>query len=304
MKNKIIALIVIAAIAFSTISYAFACNSINPQVNDDNPNIEYTSAQTYDNENTNLANTQAQITNDHDTINVQINNAYPNYEGQITYTIKNTGNYPVEFNAPTIINPNPDAIQIITTNHQCTILQPGQSTQGATKIRTLANAQQNHQYAFQITNTASATPDETANPGTSHPETCHPHTVDFWTDQLKLQLNGKCNQAKVDASTLEKYLNQISMQSKIFKFTGSRTQKFQQALNLLTPPNNANTQTKLKAQLLAVWLNQMADWTANFKIDNKTANLIIQNTETVLTKCQSNQYQTWKVICELFNNLD
>jgi hypothetical protein len=299
MKRKILTLIAIVAIALLTISYAFACDRVNPQVNDDNPNIEYTNAQTADNENTNLANTQAQITNGHDTINVQINNAYPNYEGQITYTIKNTGNRPAELNAPTIINPNPDAIQIITTNHQNTILQPGQSTQGATKIQTLANAQQNHQYTFQITNKASATPEETA-----HPETCHPHTVDFWADQLKLHLNGKCNQAKVDASTLEKYLNQISTQSKIFKFTGSRTQKFQQALNVLTPPNNANTQTKLKAQLLAVWLNQMADWTANFKIDNKTANLIIQNTETVLTKCQTNQYQTWKVVCELFNNID
>jgi hypothetical protein len=309
LKTKILALIAITTIALLTTSYAFACLTTSPQIDFDSPNIEYTTAQTTDNENTNTANIQAQITHDHNTINVQITNAYPNYQAQVIYTIKNTGNYPVQFSEQTIINPNPEAIQIITTNHQNTILQPSQTTQGTTTIRTLPSAQEKHQYAFQITNIASTTPPETdhhetSHHETSHPEPCHPQTTTFWADQYKLWLNGKCNQAKVDASTLEQYLNQISAQSKIFKFTGSQTQKFQQALYLLTPSYSADSETKLQTQLLAVWLNQMADWTTNFKIDDKAANSIIQSTETVLLKHRTNQYQTWRLICELFNNLD
>jgi hypothetical protein len=294
LKTKIITLIAITTIALLTTSYAFACASVNPNINYDNPNIEYTTTKTSDNENTNIASIQAKITRDHCNINVQIENAYPNYEAQIAYTIKNTGNHPLDFNTPTIINPNPECIQIITTNHKNTIIQPDQTTQGTTTVRILPSAQQNHQYTFKITNIASTTP----------PETCHPHRVTFWADQLKLHLNGKSNEATMDASTLEQYLDQVSAQSKIFKFTGSQTQKFQQALNVLNPPNNANSETNLKTQLLTLSLNQMAGWTTNFKIDSKTANTIIQNTETIFIKHQTNQYPIWKAVCESFNKLD
>jgi hypothetical protein len=294
LKTKIITLIAITTIALLTTSYAFACASVNPQINYGSSNIEYTTTRTSDNENANIASIQAQITRDHCTINVQIENAYPNYEAQIAYTIKNTGNHPIGFNAPTIINPNPECIQIITTNHKNTIIQPGQTTQGTTTVRILPSAQQNHQYTFKITNIASTTP----------PETCHPHKVTFWADQLKLHLNGKCSEATIDASTLEQYLDQVSAQSKIFKFTGSQTQKFQQALNVLSSSNHANSETNLKTQLLTLSLNQMAGWTTNFKIDSKTANTIIQNTETILMNHQTNQYQIWKAVCESFNKLD
>jgi hypothetical protein len=294
LKTKIIALVAITIIALLTTSYAFACASVNPPNNHGNSNIEYTTAKTSDNENTNLASIHIQIAPDHCTINVQIENAYPNYEAQIAYTLKNTGNYRIGFNTPTIINPNPEAIQIITTNHKNTIIQPGQTTQGITTVRILPNAQQSHQYTFKITNIASA----------ASPETCHPHRVTFWVDQLRLYLNGKCSEATTDSSTFERYLDQVSDQSKIFKFTGSQTQKFQQVLNALNPSNGGNSETNVRTQLLALWLNQKADWTTHFTIDNKNSNTIIQNTETILIKHQTNQYQISKTICESFNNLD
>jgi hypothetical protein len=294
LKTKIIALVAMTIIALLSTSYAFACASNNPPINHASSNIEYTAVKPSDNENTNIASIHVQIAPDHYTINVQIENAYPNYEAQIKYTLKNTGNYPIGFNTPIVINPNPEAIQIITTNHKNTIIQPGQTTEGITTVRILPSAQQNHQYTFKITNIASATPSEP----------CHPHRVTFWVDQLKLYLNGKCSEATKNSSTFEQYLDQVSAQSKIFKFTGSQTQKFQQVLNVLNPSNGGNSETNVRTQLLALWLNQKADWTTNFTIDSKNSNTIIQNTENILIKHQTNQYQISKAVCESFNNLD
>jgi hypothetical protein len=77
-------------------------------------------------------------------------NAYPSYEAYITYTIKNKGKMPAYLNSLTIKNPNPEALEISTTDHTGTWLQPDQTTQGTTTICILQAAKQNWQYQFQI----------------------------------------------------------------------------------------------------------------------------------------------------------
>ena len=292
MKTKTLTLLAITIIALLTTSYSYACITTNPQtVNCYRIDIEFTSVKTADNENTqNTAKIKAQITPDHNTINVHITNAYPNYEAHVTYTIKNTGNQPVQFTSLTISNPNPEALQITTTNHQGTILQPCQTTQGTTTIHILPTAQQHRQYTFKIENTA------------EHKKQCHPHTTSFWIDQFQAYLD-RNGQSSIDAATLEQYLNHVTSQSQTFRFRGTQNQKFQQAANILDPPYRGNTETKLKAQLLALWLNQAAEWTTDFQVDGKTAQQIIQGSENTLQNRQTSRCDYWQKLCEQFNNL-
>ncbi len=119
MKTKILTLITIFFVASLTTSFSYACQTINPQ-----PqclNIEFVAVSVQDNEQIhNTATIKAQITPDHNTINVKITNAYPNYQAAIKYTIKNTGNRAVQFYAPTISNPAPWALEVTSTNHRGT----------------------------------------------------------------------------------------------------------------------------------------------------------------------------------------
>jgi hypothetical protein len=89
----------------------------------------------------------------------------------------------------------------------------------------------------------------------------------------------------------------------IFKFTGTQKEKFQQALNILSPPTSSSMEAKLKAQLLALWLNYMAGWTGGYKYGGKTAQQIIQGSENALTNHQTSQYEYWKNMCDGFNNI-
>jgi hypothetical protein len=96
------------------------------------------------------------------------------------------------------------------------------------------------------------------------------------------------------AETLENYLDQISTQSPIYEFTGTRTQKFQQALAILSPPWRSNMEAKLKAQLLALWLNYVAGWTEGYKYKGMTAWEIIQGSENALLNHQTTNTNTGK----------
>jgi hypothetical protein len=155
MKTKILALLTITLIAMLTTSYAYACLTSHYHPTSRHIDIEFTRVTSTDNEqNFNTADIQAIITRDRNTIMVWVSNAYPNYEATLKYTIKNIGSYPVKFSAPTIINPNPEALEVKTTNHQSVILYPQKSIQGTTKILILSTAQQNTRYTFQIQNTA------------------------------------------------------------------------------------------------------------------------------------------------------
>jgi hypothetical protein len=60
---------------------------------------------------------------------------------------------------------------------------------------------------------------------------------------------------------------------------------------------------KLKAQLLALWLNYIARWTEGYTLNGMTAWQIIQGSENALLNKQTTQYQYWKDLCESFNKL-
>ncbi len=288
MSKKNLAIFSVVLISLLTTSYAYAC-IYHPLHSLDNLNIEFTQVKTLDNEqNQNVATIHALISIDHHTVYVQISNAYPDYQAQLKYVIKNTGNMPIQFSAPTILNPNPEAIQI-TTDSQNQILQPYQTLQGTTGILILPEAQQNQQYNFQIKNTA--TPKPPSNPQASN----------YWKQQLQTCLYNP-NQARIDPTLLKQYITQISQQSNIYEFTGTQTQMFQQALNILNPSKHAS-QTDLKGQLLALWLNQQAGYADDYKVDGKTSQQIIQASENVLQNHQINRYNACTNQCEKFNNL-
>ena len=293
MKTKIFALLILAIIALSIIGYSYACQNGGIHINCYcNCDVKFTSVSTSDNEiEKDVANVNAEITNEGNSITACITNAYPCYRAYITYTIKNTGCKPVHFDTLTIINDHPEALEITTTNHTCTYLSPCDTVQGTTTVHILQPAQQNSEYTFQIKIDLSC-------------QQGNPHTIGFWKNQFDKALckNGK---PQIPADDLENYLNQITSQSQIFKFTEStRNKNFQKALDILSPSWHSSMEAKLKAQLLALWLNYVAGWTGGYKYKGMTAWEIIQGSETALLSNQPNNvYEYWKNMCDGFNNL-
>jgi hypothetical protein len=153
VKTKALTLLTIFIVASLTTSYSYACQTVNPQ--SQCINIEFIAVSVQDDEQThNTATIKAQITPDHNTINVKITNAYPNYQATVKYTIKNTGNRAIQFSAPTISNPAFWALEVTSTNHKGIVLQPCQTIQGTTTVHVLAAAQENRQYSFEVKNIA------------------------------------------------------------------------------------------------------------------------------------------------------
>jgi len=292
MKTKIFALLILAIIALSIIGYSYACynGGININCYQPNCNIRFTYVTTSDNEHEKyVADVYAQINCDGDTIQVFITNAYPCYEAYINYTIKNKGDCPTHFDSVTIINPNPEALEITTTNHTCTWLSPCETVKGTTTVHILQPAKENWQYTFQIKIGVSC-------------QEGNPRTIGFWKNQFDKALCKNGN-PQVPAATLEQYLDQISSQSPIYEFTGTRKQKSQQALNILSPSTHSSMEAKLKAQLLALWLNYVAGWTEGYKYKGMTAWQIIQGSENALLNNLTSEYKYWKNMCDGFNNL-
>jgi len=284
-------MLTLTIIALLTVGYSYACQNGGININP-NSNFEaaFTNVTISDNEaEIDVAITSAQITPDGNTINVFISNAYPSYEAYITYTIKNEGKMPAHFNSLTITNPNPEALEITTTNHTGTWLQPDQTTQGTTTICSLQEAKQNWQYQFQICI------------GISFQEN-YPKSLGFWKQQFSRNLD-KNGKPQIDAQTLEQYLNRINSQSQIFKFTGTQQQKLQKALNILEMPKRPTMLDKLKAQLLTLWLNSVAGWTEGYSLNGMTAQDIIEGSESAITNQLTGEYEYWKDLCESFNKL-
>jgi len=189
-----------------------------------------------------------------------------------------------------IVNPNPEASEIKTTNHTCTWLQSCQSIKGRTTVHILQPAKQDWQYKFQTKIGVLCNPE------------VHPRTIGYWKNQFSQCL---CRDGKpqVSASTLEQYLNKISSQSRICKFTGTQRQKFQQVLAMLQVYESSSMEAKLKAQLLALWLNYVSDYSNGYTYQGKTAQQIIQGSENTLLNHQTSKYEYWKNMCDGFNKL-
>jgi hypothetical protein len=292
MKTKIFAALVLATIALGIIGYSYACWNGGIQINCYcKCDLAFTSVKTWDNEiEKDVATTTAYITCDKDTIKVKITNSYPCYTAYINYTIKNTGKYPIQFTSVTIINEHPEALEITTTNHTGTVLSACQTITGTTTVHTLQPAQQNWQYEFQIKISAKCKPKG------------YPHTIGFWKNQFAPYL-GKPGKPQIPAQTLEDHLDQITAQSNVFEFTGTRKQKFQQALAILEMPRRPTMLDKLKAQLLALWLNYVAGWTEGYTLNGMTAQDIINGSEKAILTGATDEYEYWKNLCDQFNNL-
>lgn len=290
MKTKLLMILTITMVALLTISYSYAgLTTVQLTSNCVNLGVEFTAVTATDNQHgQNMAYVQAHITPDHETINAYVTNAYPGYEAYITYTIKNEGNFLVTFDKVTIVNCNPEALNVTNTKLTCTTLQPSQTTQGTTTVHVLQGAKQNCRYTFQVQIFATG-------------KKTHPKPFDFWKDQFSkcLQRN---SQPEINQATLEAYLNQITSQSQIFRFSGTQTQKLQQALSM-SSPKQSTTENNLKAQLLTLWLNTVAGWTDGYEVNGMTAQKIIQSAENALLKHQATQYDYWRNQCETFNSL-
>jgi len=295
MKNKLLVALILAMITLGAIGYSFACQNGGVHIGcyptpSCSYDVRFTTVITGDNEiEKDVAKVYAQINCDGDTINAWLTNGYPCYRAYVNYTIKNKGMCPVHFDNVTIINPNPEALEITTTNHTCTWVQPGQTVNGLTTVHILQTARESWQYTFQIKIGMIC-------------QIEYPRTIGFWKNQFNANLD-KNGKPQIDAQTLERYLNQITSQSKIFNFTGTQKEKFQQALNILEPSNHSSMEAKLKAQLLALWLNYVAGWTGGYTYNGKTAQQIIQSSENALLNHQTSKYEYWKNMCDGFNNL-
>jgi hypothetical protein len=291
MKTKVIALLILATIAVGVIGYSYACLNGGIDINCYcNCDVKFIKVSTSDNEfEKEVGNVRATISCDGDTITVCINNAYPCYRAYINFTIKNQGCRPVHIDGVTIGDYNITALDITLTGITGCWICPCECIKGQLTVHTLQEAQECHTYTFKVKIAFSC-------------QEGYPRTIGFWKNQFDKSLC-KGGNPQVPAATLEQYLNQISTQSPCFEFTGTRTQKFQQALNILSPPNNAIMKDKLKAQLLALWLNYMSGWTGGYKYGGKTDQQIILGSENVLKNGPASQYEYWKNMCDGFNNL-
>ena len=159
-------------------------------------------------------------------------------------------------------------------------------TVGASEtVRVLEGARHPWRYTFEVEIEGSCQPLE------------HPRSVDFWKNEFCVALGKTKGESYLSLSELENYLDQISRQSQVFKFTGTQKQKFAQAID----PADAiklRMEAKLEQQLLTLWLNQVAGWTAGYTLSGTTAQQIIQGSENALIYHRTSQYEYWENLCE------
>ena len=292
MRKKIVFALVMLLISLNLVGYSLACSSGGIVVNSGSTcNAAFVKVTTSDNEDVkDVGHVWATISCDRDSIEVFVTNAYPNYEAYVSYTIQNIGCKPIHIDVITLTNSNPTAIEVTNKDLACTWLQPCEKIQGLTTIHILQAAKENWKYNFEV------------KIGFSCQMVC-PRTIGFWKKQFNVALGVIRGAGEVPPATLEGYLNTISAQSNVFKFTGTRTQKFQQAQMILTPSISSSMELKLKSQLLALWLNYVAGWTGGYKVYGMTAQQIISGSEYALLNHQSWKYEYWKNLCDTFNNI-
>jgi len=290
--RKLAATLILTIITLLTIGYSYACKSGGVKIKPERFDIAFISVETSDNEaEIDVAVTLAEITQGGNTIEICVSNAYPGYEAQVIYIIKNEGEAPAYFNSLTIINPSPEALEITTTDHVGIWLQPDQTIKGTTIIQILKGAEENQQYQIRIII------------GISFQEE-RPRSLGFWKKQFDANLEKK-GRPQIDAETLEEYLDQITGQSRIFEFAGNQRQNLQQALSILEMPRRPTMEDNLKAQLLTLWLNEAAEWTNGYAVEGMSAEQIIEGSEEALLNdlTDKEQYEYWKNLCEEFNNI-
>jgi len=274
---------------FGTLGYAYACRT--PRRNWCNYEVVFTEVTWSDNEiEKDVADVWATITNCASKIEIYITNAYPCYTAYVNFTIKNKGCKSVHIDEVSVENLNPTELEVMTTNLECIWIDPCGKVKGQVAAHLLQPAKENWSYQFEISIHLSVCP------------RVHPRTIGFWKHQFKVAL-GWGGTAQVDPDTLEDYLDEITDESNVFSFTGTREQKFQEALDILRISFHSSMEAKLRAQLLALWLNYVAGWTNGYRIEGLTAWEIIEGSEEALINGHTGEYEDWKNLCDRFNNI-
>jgi hypothetical protein len=289
--KKFLAILVLVIVAVSVIGYSYAKLGDGKETSC-SCGIIFTAVSVSDNElRRDIATISAKITPDGEVIDACIAKAYPGYKASITFTIKNAGAMTVHVDEVRIYQYNTTALQIGVSN-MIAWVDPYKTLNGAETVQILNGASQNWRYTFRTEIVASC-----------QPQAC-PRSLGFWKHEFCVALGGDKNDKNEQnfcPATLENYLDQITRQSRIFRFTGTQKQKLTQTLNILQIPNPTSMENKLKAQLLALWLNYAAGWTAGRTLQGMTAKQIIDGSENALISHQTQKCGYWEGLCECFN---
>ena len=290
--KRTIAIIILGVIIVGLTSYSYAClnDGTKPPCYCD---IAFVSVSTTDNEaEGNIASVFAQITCEGKTLDVCIKNAYPRYEAYVTFTIKNRGSLPIRIDGVSIAEYNKEALQVkIAGLTPPLLIGPSGTAVASETVRILEGAKQGWRYTFKVEIEGSCQAPK------------HLRSAGFWKNEFCVALDKKNGEALLSLSELENYLDQVSRQSQVFKFRGTQKQRFEQAIGILQPQSCSSMEAKLKQQLLTLWLNQVAGWTTGCTLGGTTSQQIIKGSENALLSHRTSQYEYWKNLCELFNDL-
>ena len=300
MKTKIGVIFLVAIIAFAGLGVSYACVDGGVVVKSSPTcGIKFYAVSTADNEfdgsvedPKEVGDVTAQIVCCGKGINVFVVNAYPLYEAYIYFTIKNTGCKPVHIDEVFVEEYDTTALEIGVSGVTSGIwINPGETIDGELTVEILQAAKQNWEYSFEVKIKTSFEPLN------------HPRTRCYWIYQILVALlDGKQN-FYIPAETLEQYLDEITSESNIYSFTGTQQEKFEQALATLIITYPRTMEKRLKAHLLALWLNDVAGYADGWKYTGMTSDEIILGSENVLINHQQDQYEYWKNMCDCFNNL-
>ena len=287
MKTKTLVIVLTAIIALNIIGFSYAGQSGALKTNNKlNTFKTYFVDVTYsDNENEtqkDVAQGTATIINRTE-IKVAITNGYPCYEAYVNFTIQNQGDQTVHIYSVIVENPNPMALNVtVTPNLTCTNLDPWETVEGVVTTHILPTAEECHTYTFRIIIKL------------RYP--IGPGTPGFWKRQFK---------ARADPESLQSYLDYINVNSRVFNgsFTDGCEEKFRTAIEILSAPPHGTIEVKLRAHLLALWLNYLSGLANGYTIDGMTAKYIIDGSEDALYWGRTDEYEYWKDLCDDFNNL-
>ena len=176
-STRVIIVLLAIVIAMGSMGVSYACHSgqwgggwgkwwkFSPPVTYCCPptpdcSVAFTCVATDDNEDTfwevkEVAQTNACITCGGERIAVNIDNAYPGYEGYLDFCVKNTGTTPVNVTGINIVNADPDYLQLLelTTEFETgTVIQPCAISRGHLVIGGIPQLPeaQNQQFTFEI----------------------------------------------------------------------------------------------------------------------------------------------------------
>lgn len=223
------------------------------------------------------------------TIKSFITNAYPSYKVYISFTIQNKDSKRVHIDEVSIEEYDNTAFEIAISTIACTWICPGETLDGLLTVHILQEAEQNSQYSFNV------------KIRTSHNPLMRPRPAWFWKQQFQIALGIMRGSLIVTTEELEQYLDQVSIESEVFHFSGSQKEKFEQALDILKRACSPAVKSRLEGKLFALWLNYVAGWMECLTIEGMIAYEVILGSEHALLNNMKSEYRYWRDLCHKFN---